>query len=123
MPRILIIDDDPDVRTLESKILKQEGYEVTEASDGVSGTRLFREILHDLVITDIIMPEREGIEVMTELKKDYPNIKIIAVSGGGAFVSGERCLQLARRLGACRTIAKPFRKKEFLDAVRDVLRG
>jgi CheY-like chemotaxis protein len=119
--RILVIDDELDIRSLVSRILRQAGYEVIEASNGNEGTRLFRENLPDLLITDIIMPEKEGIETIMELRRDFPNLKTIAISGGGKALGRDACLQMAKGLGANRTLAKPFSRQELLEAVQDVL--
>ena len=120
MQRILIIDDDEQVRDLLSEILGRAGYEVVTASNGAEGLRLYRAQPADLVITDLIMPEKEGMETIIALRKDFPKVRIIAVSGGGR--SGAiSYLPIAKSLGAARTVAKPFSKQEILDAVRDTL--
>ena len=121
MARILIIDDEWDIRNLVSRILKQEGHEVIEAADGKEGVRIFRENLPDLLITDIIMPEKEGLETIMELRRDFPNVRTIAISGGGKSLDGDTCLQFAKGLGANRTLAKPFSRQELLEAVQEVL--
>ncbi len=120
MQRILIIDDDEQVRDLLSEILGRAGYEVLAASNGAEGLRLYRAQPADLVITDLIMPEKEGMETIIALRKDFPKVRIIAVSGGGR--SGAiSYLPIAKSLGAARTVAKPFSKQEILDAVRETL--
>jgi len=121
MARILIIDDENEIRGLYRRILESAGHEVTEAGDGDEGIRLYREMRHDLVITDIIMPEKEGIETIMDLCRDFPDTKIIAISGGGQAMPGSTCLNLAKRLGAASTLAKPFSKQELLEAVEAVL--
>ena len=83
MARILIIDDDEQVRRYLRKILEAQGHEVVAASDGKLGIELCREEPTDLIITDIFMPEKEGLETIGELRRDYPDVKIIAISGGG----------------------------------------
>lgn len=114
--KILLIED---VR-VERKILKQwleeAGCEVIEASNGVEGIERYREYLPDLVITDIVMPEKEGIELMIELRKEFPDIKIFAISGAGANKAGEY-LPLAKSVGAFRTFVKPIDKQALIDAV------
>lgn len=121
MTRILVIEDEANIRGLYRRILEQAGYDVTEAPDGNTGIRLYRETLHNLIITDIIMPDKEGLEIIMELRREFPAVKIIAISGGGQAMSGATCLHLAKRLGAAKTLAKPFSKKELVDAVQDVL--
>ncbi len=121
MARILVVDDESDIRTLVSRILKQAGHDVFEAAEGNEAVSLFRKHLPDLLITDIIMPEKEGLETISELRRDFPNIRIVAISGGGKSLDREACLQFAKSLGANRALAKPFSKQELLDAVQDVL--
>jgi DNA-binding response OmpR family regulator len=118
--RILIIDDDDRTRKLFRKILEREKYEVTEACDGKEGIKLFRNEPADLVITDIIMPEKEGIETIMDLRKEYPEVKIIAISGGGRVEAGSY-LEVAKKIGAAQTLAKPFTPDELLEAITNVL--
>jgi CheY-like chemotaxis protein len=120
MKRILVIDDDVQVRELLRLVLEQAGYDVVEAGDGKEGVDLFHREPTDLVITDIIMPEKEGIETIRELQRGYPEVKIIAISGGGRL-SAEDCLESAECFGVHLTLAKPFEREELLDAVQDVL--
>ncbi|MEW6347495.1 MAG: response regulator [Thermodesulfobacteriota bacterium] len=121
MARILVIEDETDIRGLYKRFLEQAGHEVMEAPDGEEGVRLYRKTAADLVITDIIMPEKEGIETIMELRKDFPEVKIIAISGGGKAMPSSTCLSLAKGLGATKTLAKPFKRQELLDAVAEVL--
>ena len=120
MASILIIDDDAQILKMLRQILERESYDVTGASNGKQGLRLYRENPTDLVITDIIMPEKEGIEIIIELKRDYPDVKIIAISGGGR-INPEDYLDIAKKLGANRIFAKPVERKELLNAVRELL--
>ena len=121
MARILLIDDDDQFRTLLRKMLEKAGYnDIEEANDGRIGVKLFRQRPFDLVITDIIMPDKEGIETIIELTDDYPQIKIIAMSGGGR-IGPQDYLETAKRLGASRTMAKPFNYSELIDTVRELL--
>lgn len=120
MTRILVIDDDEAIRLALRKMLEGEGHEVVEATDGAHGMRLFRENPTDLVITDILMPEKEGFEVIRELRRDHPDIKIIAVSGSVSR-GGPDFLPQAGDMGASVTIPKPFSKAQVVGAVRDAL--
>jgi CheY-like chemotaxis protein len=121
MARILIIDDEADIRGLYRRLLEAAGHEVIEAPDGDVGVKLYRKGRTDLIITDIIMPEKEGIQTIMELRRDFPQVKIIAISGGGTAMASATCLHLAKGLGAARTLAKPFSKQELLDSVEEVL--
>ena len=121
MARIIVIDDDVQIRVLLKEILQQEGYEVVDAPDGLEGVRLYRENPADLVITDIIMPEKEGLEIIRELRTDFPEVKIMAISGGGR-IGPEPYLQIAERLGAKSILTKPIERDELIGAVRMALK-
>lgn len=120
MERILIIDDDVCMLNLLHFILVCEGYEVLKASSGKEGMNLYRENPVDLIITDLIMPEKDGIEIIRELTTEFPNIKIIAISGGGRIGPADY-LHMAKMLGAQRTLAKPIGRDELVRAVKEVL--
>lgn len=116
--KILLIEDIRIERKKIRKWLEEIGCEVVEASNGVEGLECFNTNRPDLVITDMVMPEKEGVEVMIELRRASPDIKIFAMSGAGRSKSGEY-LPLAKGLGALRTFAKPIEKGELLDAIRE----
>ena len=118
--RILIIDDEPHILLMLKKMLERSGYEIDMAANGLEGIRLFRETSADLVITDIIMPEKEGLETIREMRMIRDDLKIIAMSGGGK-VSAENYLDAAQIFGAARMISKPFTKAEMVSAVRELL--
>jgi len=120
MARILIIDDDSKVRGTYLRILEHAGYEVVVAADGKEGIKTFREEPPDLVITDIVMPEKEGLETIMELKRDFPDVKIIAISGG-AFLEPKDYLEMAKLFGAMCTLAKPIEREELLETVQEYL--
>lgn len=111
--KILVIDDDHLVPYTLSKILSRNGYEVVTAADGKRGMVLLRNEHLDLVITDIIMPEQEGIDTIIKLRCERPGIKIIAISGGG-LIRNIDFLEMARSLGADDVIAKPFEVDDLL---------
>lgn len=120
MAHILVIDDEPLVRELLKAMLEGAGHEVTVAADGDAGMAAYRRRPADLVITDLIMPGKEGIETIRELVQGVPGIKIIAISGGGRL-DPHGYLGLARKLGAARSLAKPFERRELLDTVAELL--
>ncbi|NGZ28821.1 MAG: response regulator [Magnetococcales bacterium] len=122
MAKILIIDDEIPVRVYLRQIL--EGvHEVLEAANGKVGLRLYWEHMPDLVITDILMPEKDGVEVIMELVDQAPGVKIIAISGGGRGLDANFNLRVAQDFGALRALAKPFTRREVLDLVNDLLGG
>ena len=120
MAHILIIDDDKDFRQLLQEMLEREGYTVSSVVDGAEGIKLFKNKPADLVITDIIMPEKEGLETIMDLKRDYPDLKIFAISGGGRSHQGNYLIT-AKHFGAMKTFMKPFNKNELLEAIREVI--
>jgi YesN/AraC family two-component response regulator len=120
MARVLLIEDDDAVRSSLARILALLGHAVTEARNGKEGLELFSASGADLVITDLVMPEKEGLEVMMEIKKTHPNTRIIAISGGGRRAPGD-ILKIARHLGAARVLAKPMSFEEIKTAVTEVL--
>ena len=118
--RILVIDDDDDVRQLICKMISSEGFTVLEAANGVEGMKTIRsEPEIDLVITDLIMPEKEGLETIKELRQDFPHIKILAISGGGK-IDALNYLSIAKGMGADLTLSKPFIKKDLLEAFKKI---
>ncbi len=119
MKRILVIDDEQLVRTMLRMTLEEAGYAVAEAADGDEGIRLYNEKGADVIITDLVMPEKEGIETILELKKKHPDVKIIAISGGGR-VKPENYLTVAKSMGVRHAFAKPVEKEVLLRAVAEL---
>jgi DNA-binding response OmpR family regulator len=100
--------------------LEREGYAVEEASNGDIGMKRMQQHPADLVVTDIFMPDKEGIGIILELRQKFPQTKVIAISGGGR-TRGPDYLPIAKRLGAQQTLAKPFERKGLVEAVNAVL--
>jgi len=119
MARILLVDDDEDFRCLLLSILAGENNSVVCAANGVEAIEHFRAQSFDLVITDLVMPEKEGIETIIELRKTHPRVRIIAMTGGSA--NAAIYLQLADSFGVSRTLTKPFTRSDLLAAVASVL--
>ena len=117
MAKILIIDDEEIVRFTLREILESDGHDVSEASDGNKGLNAQRADPAELVITDIIMPEKEGVETIIELQKEFPDTKIIAISGGGRMKNMD-FLEVAKKFGAHSVMSKPFSAKELIAQVR-----
>lgn len=122
MARILLIDDEELVRFSLRQILEIDGHEVDEAADGNEGLRCIESVPYDLVITDILMPGKEGVETIIEARQDRPNLKIIAISGGGRFGNYD-FLQLAQQFGADAVLSKPFNRQRLSELVESVLAG
>ncbi|HVP85596.1 MAG TPA: response regulator [Rhizomicrobium sp.] len=120
-PLICVIDDDESVRQTVGRILRGAGYAVVEAKDGEVGLRVVEREMPAMIVTDIVMPNREGIETIREAKQRFPSIPIIAISGGGRL-GPDGFLELAVKLGADDCLAKPFRPAELLDKVSRLLK-
>ncbi len=120
MKRILIIDDDFLVRDMLERLMRKARYDVETAEDSGRAMRLHRRRPVDLVITDIIMPEKEGLETIAEFRKSAPAVKIIAISGGGR-IGPSSYLRMAKMLGADRTFAKPVDTAQLLATVEELL--
>jgi len=114
--RILLIDDDAATRLALRGVLDACGHDVVTAADGEEGLDAFRANSFDIVITDIIMPGKEGIATIREIRQENPAMPIIAISGGGVL-AGLRYLEVATKLGANRTLAKPFSTERLLQAI------
>ena len=118
--KVVVIDDDAQIRRVIELKLRTQGYEVITAASGKEGLNLIKSKQPDVVITDIIMPEKDGIEVITEVLRDFPNVKIIAMSGGGR-VGPEEYLNWTKTLGVQHTFIKPFTCNEILEAVNELV--
>ena len=123
MARILIIEDDNLTREWLESLLSRNGYVVESASNGQLGTELFLEKSADLVVTDIVMPEKDGIETITDLKRHNPNVKVIAISGGERRPAGvsRHYLHSAKLIGADRAMQKPITNEDMLAAISELL--
>ncbi|PIE59478.1 MAG: response regulator [Desulfobulbus propionicus] len=117
--KVLVIDDDGQMRALLRQMIERVGGEVLEAVDGREGMNMARQHPVDLVITDLIMPEQEGLETIHLLKQENPALKIIAISGGGR-IGPEAYLPAAKELGADCVFSKPFEIKEVTDKIREL---
>ena len=117
--QILVIDDSEIDRMIIEELLGQAGYDVVLASDGVEGMKRYREAPTDLIITDMVMPGKMGIDVILELSKEFPEAKFIAMSAGGDF-GPELELDMAQKAGAI-TITKPVEPEELLSAVKKIM--
>lgn len=122
MARILIVDDEKNVRFTLGKALKSHRHEVFDAADGNEALKVLKQCKIDLVVTDIIMPNREGLETIQEIRMNWPEVKIIAISGGGRVRNGE-FLKVAKKIGADLVLKKPFSMNAFTDEIRKLLDG
>jgi len=120
MIRILVIDDDINIREMLKECLERAEYEVLVASDGKAALKLHSANPVDLIITDIVMPEKDGLEIIMEFRRRFPAVKVIAISGGGKIGANEY-LNIAKGLGATKTFSKPFELRELLAAVRELV--
>ena len=118
MKSILIVDDNLMMRKLIRNVFREEGYKIEEAKNGNEGLKLAQKNHFSLVITDIIMPEMEGLEFIMQLKRDFPDTKIIAISGSKPYY-----LYVAKKLGIDGVFTKPLNHTEFLNAVRKIMQS
>jgi CheY-like chemotaxis protein len=123
MARILIVDDDPSTRTALREMLKVGGHQVSEAADGTHVIRLLKAETPDLLITDILMPDKEGLETIQDVRAAYPALPIVAMTGGGLAAGSyaDYLLSCAEDFGATRTLRKPVDMAELLQLVEDCL--
>lgn len=122
MYKILIVDDEMIIRDGLAELLTYYGYLTFRAADGIEGIKYLEKEKPDLVITDIIMPEQDGIGFLLEARKIYPSLKVIAISGGGK-ISADCHLSIAEGLGAEKILAKPFTSAALVKTVRELLEG
>jgi DNA-binding response OmpR family regulator len=118
--RVLVVDDDPIQRAILAELLDVAGFGCEEACDGEQALEAMARCPADLVILDMLMPGKDGIEVLTEIKRHWPQTRVLTISAGG-LMSPDQLLHLSRGLGADATMAKPLRRGEFMAAVRDLL--
>ena len=118
--KVLVIDDDQQFRNYMVELLTEHGYKVCTAENGVAGLEQFSNCQPDIIITDIVMPEKEGVEVILTIRAENPEIPLIAVSGGN-LGNAESYLNMARKLGANATLAKPFSLSNLLETVDRLL--
>jgi CheY-like chemotaxis protein len=120
MATILVIDDEDVDRMLVSELLRAEGHDVVEAADGVEGIAAFEKTGVDVLITDMMMPEKDGFETISEIKRKSPDLKIMAISGGGAY-NDLSSLEMVKFVGADSTLTKPISAESLIAAVNDLL--
>ncbi|MGH7181040.1 MAG: response regulator [Nitrospiraceae bacterium] len=123
MPSVLVVDDEDQLRQLIREILEQAGYQVTEARDGKEAVLQYRLAPADVVIMDILMPEQDGLETTSTLRREFPNVKIIAITGSSEMIGILSFLDVAKMLGAHRTLQKPFEMQTLLDTVQAELQA
>ena len=132
MARIIVIDDEKDVRDVLKEVLDRAGFDVEGAANGDDGLELLRSKGADVVITDIIMPGKNGVETVQDIRKNFPNTRVIVISGGGnvtpleyepSAIKTSAYLASATAAGADVTLTKPFDRREILEAVSQLLAG
>jgi CheY-like chemotaxis protein len=120
IPRVLVVDDSADIRGMLQAQLEMEGFEVATAPDGARALALLGRQRTDLIITDLFMPDKDGIETILEIRQKYPAIQIVAMSGWDSR-QGSDYLKVAREIGAVRTVKKPFELTDIVKIVRDLM--
>jgi len=120
IPRVLVVDDSADIRGMLQAQLEMEGFEVATAPDGARALALLGRQRTDLIITDLFMPDKDGIETILEIREKYPAVQIVAMSGWDSR-QGSDYLKVAREIGAVRTVKKPFELTDIVKIVRDLM--
>src|SRR3970040_954360 len=120
MARILVVDDEKDFRRIVSRMLTAGGHQVEEAGDGRQAIEAYRARPSDLVLVDLYMPDIDGVEAIIRLRHEFPDVRIIAVSGGG-HLGQEDVLKIAAGVGAQATLTQPLAKQTLLKTVDEVL--
>jgi two-component system chemotaxis response regulator CheY len=120
MSSVLVIDDDPAICLVVQQVLQRRGFEVSTAGDGQSGLQRFAQLNPDLVIVDILMPGKEGIATILEMREAQPDARILAMTGGGSFAANE-VLRIAELVGADNSLKKPFAPTELVATVERCL--
>ena len=116
--RVLVVDDEEGIRTLLQLWLRRAGHEVTCVDCGHEAAKLIRSCRFDLVLTDVVMPDGDGYELIAFVKKLQPAARIVAISGGGRYLAGADCLKIAKGLGAHAVAMKPFTAEQVLTLIR-----
>lgn len=118
---ILVADDEENIRALIELCAAGEGHQVTLVENLRAAKEAFAKVPFDLVITDILMPDGDGLDLITQLRKIQPDARVVAMSGGGRYMESDDCLRMARGLGANVVLMKPFNREGLLDAMRQAL--
>ncbi len=118
MSSILVVDDEDQIRRLICETLEQAGYHVTEARDGREALQQYRLAPADLIILDLLMPNQDGLETTVALRQEFPDVKIIVITGGTDMIGIINFLDVAKMLGAHRTLQKPFEMKTLLETIQ-----
>ena len=121
MANILVIEDERDVRNLFRRMLSEAGHSVDVAPDGLAALRMASRRTYEVVLLDVIMPKKDGIETMASLNRDYPNTKVIIITGGGLHLDAQDCMDMAKSPQCFMKLKKPVREETLLDAVTKAL--
>jgi CheY-like chemotaxis protein len=121
MAHVIVADDDDLFRALLEEMLLIQNHKVFEAADGLEALRLCQALPVDLIVADLVMPQKDGLSMITDIRRDFPYIRIIAITGGGSVFDPEDNLDKARRLGADRTLMKPFSGDAFMSMVDELV--
>jgi len=118
--RILVIEDDPFMRETLQDVVEDKGYYITTVANGKRGISLHEKEHYDLIITDVLMPDIDGLEVIMKIRQNFPQTKLLAVSGGG-HISSKEYLMMARELGSNGVVQKPFNNDELVEKIASLL--
>lgn len=114
---VLVADDEEDIRTLLQLWLKADGHRIICVGNATEAARVMDRLKFDLIITDILMPDGDGLQLISNFKAGQPEVRIVAMSGGGRYMERDNCLKIARGFGAHAAVMKPFDRAQLMDAV------
>jgi two-component system chemotaxis response regulator CheY len=118
---ILVADDEEEIRSLLMHWLVSSGHTVTAVANATEARRVTRQRRFDLVVTDVLMPDGDGIQLINDFKAAQPTARILAISGGGMYVEGDNCLKIARGFGAHAAVMKPFSREQLMAGIADAM--
>jgi len=121
MAKVLVVDDEDNMRFMIREMLEQDSHEVIEATTGKEAMVEFRRSPADLVITDLVMPDKNGLDLIMDIKQNYPNVRILAISGGGGVNGRFDYIPIAELIGASSVMRKPFKLADLRDKVKEML--
>ena len=123
MANVMVVDDEESVRKLFKDILSDSGHVIIEAANGEEAVEVIKEMSVDLVVTDLVMPEKSGLELIMDIAENHPGMPIIAISGGGGITGRFDYLPIAKLIGAKKIISKPFKVDEIRELINNILGG
>lgn len=118
---ILVADDEENIRALMRRWLTGEGHTVAAVANATEAAKLLTKVRFDVIVTDVIMPDGDGVQLIGDFKRAQPHVRILAISGGNRYMEGENCVKIARGFGAHAVLLKPFKREQLLEGIAAAL--